>query len=94
MTKCYKSHLCPEFIKDGNTSVDTDASLPYNHKVHLIMYVYNYVTSLRVKRRGKEWVWDETWCWPMSSVLICLHLQPLNQAVWKETDSMNATEID
>ncbi|KAG5447524.1 hypothetical protein CSKR_109057 [Clonorchis sinensis] len=30
----------------------------------------------------------------MSSILRCLHLQVLNQTIWKETDSTNATDID
>ncbi|KAG5453174.1 hypothetical protein CSKR_110622 [Clonorchis sinensis] len=31
--------LVINIIKDSNISVDTDASLPYNHKVRLISYI-------------------------------------------------------
>ncbi|KER26134.1 LOW QUALITY PROTEIN: hypothetical protein T265_14065 [Opisthorchis viverrini] len=30
----------------------------------------------------------------MSRILMCLHLQPFNQTIWKETDRTNTTDID
>ncbi|KAG5450524.1 hypothetical protein CSKR_109076 [Clonorchis sinensis] len=63
----------------SNINVDNDVSVPYNHKIHLIIFK-------ALEGKDKEWMREGP---SMSNILRCL-----NQTIWKETDSTNQTDMD
>ncbi|GAA47535.1 hypothetical protein CLF_100483 [Clonorchis sinensis] len=73
------AHRSDIIIRKSNINVDNDVSVPYNHKIHLIIFK-------ALEGKDKEWMREGP---SMSNILRCL-----NQTIWKETDSTNQTDMD